>query len=135
VIGPKIAESIDNADQQLIEGIKAIAQASMGGGQDPNAQAEGDQLRQALAQAQQTILALQMKSRDTEIEILAKQALTEQEHQNDIEMEVLKQQGTAGLEQEKAVLKAESDEASDYRKVQMAIAEQQAKLDREYNSL
>jgi hypothetical protein len=135
VIGPKIAESIDNADQELIDGIRMIAQASMGGGQDPNAQAEGDQLRQALAEAQQTILQLQMSSRDQEIKILADQALTEQKHQNAIELKVIDQQGAAGLEQEKAVLKAESDEAADYRKVQMAIAEQQATLDREYSSL
>jgi len=127
VLGPKVAECIDNADEDVIEGIKQISMMQLGAGQQqPQDPSEADALRAELAAAQQQLLEMKMANRDMEIKVVSDQALTEQKHQNAMELELLKLQGQAGLQEGKAQMDAAAQEAEDLRRLQADLIKQDA---------
>lgn len=132
-LGPKIAESIDDSDPETVALIRQISQMQVQApdpAQMQSLQMENDAMRQALQQAQSDLLEMKQRAKDTEIKILADQAMAEQRHQNDLEMEIVRQAGADSQMSKKIYLENKANAADEYRKAQIAVTEKLADVER-----
>lgn len=130
VVMPKIAENIDDNDEELAEQLKVIGQQRMQGAAQAQAQLQAQQneisqLKAYLQESNETVLSLRRQSTDKRLEIIADMAKQEDQQSHEIDMALIKQKGQTALDANKIALEADADAAKDERELLRLLAKRE----------